>query len=78
VPLSDNSGYFWFFDPSNIELIVKVLDGHAVNGHWWVFYGALSNVEYTIHVDWPDRGLSRTYHNPAGRMASRADTQAFP
>ncbi|HEX3528389.1 MAG TPA: hypothetical protein VH988_15100 [Thermoanaerobaculia bacterium] len=78
VPLSDNSAYFWFFDPSNIELIVKVLDGHAVNGHWWVFYGALSNVEYTIHVDWPDRGLSRTYHNPAGHMGSRADTQAFP
>jgi len=78
VPLSDNSGYFWFFDPSNIELIVKVLDGHAVNGHWWVFYGALSNVEYTIHVDRPDQGLSRTYHNPAGHMGSRADTQAFP
>jgi len=78
VKLSEGSAYFWFFDPSNIELIVKVLDGHAVNGHWWVFYGALSNVEYTIHVDRPDQGLSRTYHNAAGHMESRADVQAFP
>jgi hypothetical protein len=78
MPLSDGSAYFWFFDPSNIELIVKVIDGHAVNGHWWVFYGALSNVEYTIHVDRPDQGLSRSYHNAAGHMESRADTLAFP
>jgi len=78
MPLSDGSAYFWFFDPSNIELIVKVIDGHTVNGHWWVFYGALSNVEYTIHVDRPDQGLSRSYHNAAGHMESRADTLAFP
>ncbi|HEX3528388.1 MAG TPA: hypothetical protein VH988_15095 [Thermoanaerobaculia bacterium] len=78
APLSGDSAYFWFFDPNNIELIVKVLDGHAVNGHWWMFYGALSNVEYTIRVDRPDQGLSRTYHNAAGHMESRADVQAFP
>jgi len=24
---------------------VKVLDGTLVNGHFWVYYGALSNVE---------------------------------
>ncbi|HXO42065.1 MAG TPA: hypothetical protein VN999_11480, partial [Thermoanaerobaculia bacterium] len=34
---SDQCGYFWFFDPSNVELTVKVLDGRAVNGHFWVF-----------------------------------------
>ena len=78
VPLSDDSAYFWFFDANNIELIVKVLDGHAVNGHWWVFYGALTDVEYTLRVDWPDRNLSRSYHNPAHHMESHGDTQAFP
>jgi hypothetical protein len=77
VPLSGDSAYFWFFAPGNLELVVKVLDGHAVNGHWWVFYGALTNVEYTLRVDWPDRHLSRSYHNPKGHMESRADTLAF-
>jgi len=78
VPLSADSAAFWFFDANNIELIVKVLDGHAVNGHWWVFYGALTDVEYTLRVDWPDQHISRSYHNPAHHMESHGDTQAFP
>ncbi|HYG62079.1 MAG TPA: hypothetical protein VEL74_05830, partial [Thermoanaerobaculia bacterium] len=43
VALTGDSGYFWFFDENNAELVVKVLDGRAVNGHYWVFYGALSD-----------------------------------
>ena len=40
----------WFFSPDNVELIIKVLDGRSITGHFWVFYGALSNVQYTITV----------------------------
>ena len=50
VALTGDTGYFWFFNAANVELVVKVLDGRAINGHFWVFYGALSNVEYTIRV----------------------------
>jgi hypothetical protein len=77
VRLTGDSGYFWFFGPNNIELVVKVLDGTAVNGHFWVFYGALSNVDYTVLVRDTATGAERTYHNPAGQLASRADTTAF-
>lgn len=77
VPLSGDTGYFWFFEEDNIELVIKVLDGRALNGHWWVFYGALSDVEYTITVTDTVTGQSRTYVNPAGQLASRADTTAF-
>jgi hypothetical protein len=28
--------------------LVKVLDGRAINDRFWVFYGALSDVEYTV------------------------------
>src|SRR6185312_14908619 len=49
VPLmADTTGAFWFFDSANLELMIKVIDGQAVNGHFWVFYGALSDVDYTI------------------------------
>ena len=41
VPLTGDTGYFWFFNSANVELIVKVLDGRTVNGQFWVFYGAL-------------------------------------
>ncbi|MDQ6894467.1 MAG: hypothetical protein M3167_17555 [Acidobacteriota bacterium] len=77
VPLSSDSGSFWFFSPGNLELIVKVVDGRAVTGHFWVFYGALSDVEYTITVTDTQTGTSRTYSNPQGRLASVADTSAF-
>ncbi|HYK42545.1 MAG TPA: hypothetical protein VE007_09150, partial [Thermoanaerobaculia bacterium] len=77
VPLTSDSGAFWFFTPGNLELIVKVVDGRSVNGHFWVFYGALSDVEYTITVTDTQTGTSRTYSNPQGRLASVADTVAF-
>ena len=77
VPLSADTGYFWFFDPSNVETVVKVLDGQGVNGHNWVFYGALSNVEYTLTVTDTQTGLARRYSNLPGQFASVGDTQAF-
>ena len=77
VVITDDTGYFWFFDPGNVELVVKVLDGRAVNGHFWVFYGALSNVRYSITVNDTSHGTYRSYDNPQGSMASFADTSAF-
>ena len=77
VPLTGDTGYFWFFDEANVELVVKVLDGTAINGHHWVFYGALSDVQYTITVTDTLSGASRTYDNPQGTLASVADTAAF-
>jgi ELWxxDGT repeat protein len=77
VPLSADTGTFWFFDAANVELVVKALDGRAVNDHFWLFYGALSNVEYTLTVTDTETGAVKTYRNPSGRFASVGDTQAF-
>ncbi|MEM8931514.1 MAG: spondin domain-containing protein, partial [Acidobacteriota bacterium] len=32
LELTDDSGTFWFFDAANVEVLVKVLDGCAING----------------------------------------------
>jgi len=77
VGLTSDTGYFWFFDPANVELVVKVLDARAVNGRFWVFYGALSNVEFTLTVTDTRTGVRSTYTNPAGRFASVGDTDAL-
>jgi photosystem II stability/assembly factor-like uncharacterized protein len=77
MPLTADSGAFWFFQPSNIELVIKVLDGRVINGHFWVFYGALSNVGYTITITDTETGAQKTYTNPEGTLASHADTEAF-
>jgi hypothetical protein len=78
VGLTGDTGYFWFFTNTNVELVVKVLDAAAINGHFWVFYGALSNVEYEITVTDTVNGQQRTYSNPSGQFGSAGDTQAFP
>ncbi|HEX7184751.1 MAG TPA: hypothetical protein VF756_29655, partial [Thermoanaerobaculia bacterium] len=77
VGLTADTGYFWFFDDANVELVTKVLDGRAGNGKYWFFYGALSNVEYTVTVTDTQTGRIKTYTNPRGRFASVGDTQAF-
>ncbi len=76
-PLTTDTGAFWFFQASNLELMVKVLDGRTINGHFWVFFGALSDVEYTISVTDTETGAVQTYHNPLHTNASAADLAAF-
>lgn len=74
----DTSGVFWFFKPENVELVAKVIDGRSVNGHFWFFYGALTDVEYDLEVRDTATGLARTYHNAPGAICGRGDTAAFP
>ena len=78
APISSDTGYFWFFSANNVELVIKVLDGRAFNDSYWVFYGALSDVAYAITVRDTRTGRVRRYENPQGRLASVADTSAFP
>ena len=77
ISLTPDTGYFWFFNASNIELVVKVLDARGINQKFWVFFGALSNVEYTLTVTDSQTGAVKTYHNPSGQFASVGDTEAF-
>lgn len=78
TPVPNDSGYFWFFSAGNMELLVKVLDGRGVNGNFWVFYGALSDVEYTVSLLDTVTGATKTYTNPPHHMASVADVNALP
>jgi hypothetical protein len=78
LPLTADTGGFWFFEPGNLELGVKVLDGRAINGHFWAFYAALTTVEVELTLTDRETGSRRRYTKPAGQFASAADTQAFP
>jgi hypothetical protein len=77
MPMTGDSGGFWFFDPASLELAVKVTDGRPVNGHFWVFYAALSDVAYSITVTDTATAKVKTYTHPAGTLASVADAGAF-
>jgi phosphatidylinositol-3-phosphatase len=76
-PLSAETKGFWFFSPDQIDLVVKVVDGRAVNGKFWVFYGSLTTEQYTLTVTDTLTGATKTYTNGAGQTSSGADTSAF-
>ncbi len=78
VPLTDESAYFWFFRPGNVEIVLKVLDGSFVNNHFWVFFGGLTDLEYTIEVEDRVKHEFWTYQNPPFALTSHADTRALP
>ena len=49
--LGDSGALIYFFEPDNPEMLLKVVDGCAVNGHWWVFGSAATDLGYTVYVD---------------------------
>ncbi|HEX3127331.1 MAG TPA: hypothetical protein VH394_08380 [Thermoanaerobaculia bacterium] len=50
VPLTRQSGYFWFFNPDNAEVTIKILDGRAVNGKYWIFLASMTDLQFTARV----------------------------
>jgi hypothetical protein len=74
----DQSGTFWFFDAANVELIVKILDATTLNDHFWVFHGALTDVEYWISVLDTETGVAKTYYNAPFDRCGEFDTAAIP
>ena len=79
APLSsDNSGLFYFFSPDNWEMLVKVLDGCAINGHYWMLAAATTDVGYELRIRDTLGTASKTYRNPVGRASpAQIDLQAF-
>ena len=53
-------------NPNNPEVFVKLLDGTAINGEYWFFYGGLTDLEYTLTVTDSTTGKQKTYPKPAG------------
>ncbi|MEL7059627.1 MAG: carboxypeptidase-like regulatory domain-containing protein [Acidobacteriota bacterium] len=79
VPLTDDSGYFWFFRDTNVELVVKVLDACVDPfDRFWVFTAGLTNVEVDLEVVDRVSGALRVYRNPLGvDFQPILDTDAF-
>jgi hypothetical protein len=64
--LTSDTGGFWFFSPTNIEMLVKVLDGCALGGHFWFFAAGLTNVDVAITVTDLSTHTVRQYESRAG------------
>jgi hypothetical protein len=78
---TDDSGMFWFFQEGNWELQVKMIQGCALNGHYWVFLAGTTNVQFTVRVRdllGDSEPFERVYTNALGHAANAVtDTAAF-
>jgi hypothetical protein len=75
---SADSGLFSFFGTDNWELLVKVLDGCAVNAHYWVYSAATTDVRYILTVTDTKSGLVARYETQSGKPApATTDVEAI-
>ncbi len=80
---SDQSSFWWFFDPANFEMGVKMVDACVPPFNaYWVFVSGLTNQGFTVNITDTTTGLSKPYSNPLGQYpqtigATGADT-GFP
>jgi CSLREA domain-containing protein len=78
VPLTADTGSFWFFDADNIELTLKVLDGCNLNGRFWVFLTGSTDVGVEVEVKDTVTGRTWTHTHTAGTpLQPRLDTNAL-
>jgi len=79
VPLQQNDLFGFFSIPAltgnakNPEVFVKMLDGQGVNGNFWVFYGGLTDFEYTLTVKDTKTGSTKSYKKAGGSSAGGFD-----
>ena len=74
IPSTDSTGFFYFTEPSNYELIVKILN---INGVIKVFYGELTDLHFTVTVTDTQTGAVKTYRNTPGDCGA-IDENGFP
>jgi hypothetical protein len=78
VPLTSDTGYFWFFGSSNVEVVIKVLNGCGLSQRYWVFAAGLTNVNVVLTIRDTVTGMVKTYTNPINTAFQPIqDTNAF-
>ncbi len=74
----DDWGLFYLDDSRYLELLVRVADACAVNGHYWVFLAGLSDYEQTVTVTDTVGASVVQYLNLPGSFLTVTDTSAIP
>jgi hypothetical protein len=74
-----DSGSLWFFSPTNLEMLVKVLNAcQTPKPMFWVFAAGLTDVEVELVVTDMTTKQTRRYRNPRGKpFTPILDTSAF-
>ena len=78
-PRTADSGLFYFFEPGNWGMLVKVLDGCGFNGHHWVLAASATDVGVNLTVrDTETEALHQYRKDPGSPVPAVIDIGAFP
>lgn len=78
LPEAPNAGLFSLAAGDDLPLLLNVVDGCAVNDHYWLNLATVADVEFTVKVRDTQTGRTWVYFNPAGTMpAPVRDVDAF-
>ncbi|MDL1952030.1 hypothetical protein FBQ97_19790, partial [Acidobacteria bacterium ACD] len=68
VRLTSDTGYFWFFEPANVEVVAKMVSFCSSSTHnVGVYANGLTDLAVTLTVTDTQMGLVRSYSNALGR-----------
>ncbi|MCY3971578.1 MAG: hypothetical protein OXG74_16735 [Acidobacteria bacterium] len=78
ITVNESVALQYFFDKDNPEMLFKLLDACAVNGHRWVFMAAITDLAVRVAVTESQTGTTRTYESGPGPFQPISDVEAFP
>lgn len=70
---------FGFGSPQAVEVVVRIQDARPFGApRFDIYYGGMTDVEYTVTVIDTVTGTTRRYKNPAGTVGGGVDRTSFP
>ena len=84
IIIGQNDVYGYFSLPTlsgnagNPELIVKIVDASSIGQNYWVFYGAMTDLQYTLSIKENATGIVKAYSQDPARPSGQFDTSGFP
>jgi hypothetical protein len=69
-PLTAETGYFYFFSPDNLEVMVKALNAcdPLLGRHFWIYGAGLTTVQVELLVEDTLTGATKVYTNNLGQV----------
>lgn len=78
-PQNPDVGIFGISSPQAIEVVVRIQDARPFGQNRFdIYYGGLTDLEYTVTVTDTLTGRTAAYHNPPGVVGGGVDRTGFP